>query len=67
MDMKEYRVISFFTDLQDNNYPYRVGDTYPRKGGRTNKKRIEELLGEENRQKKRLIEAVEKIKSFEEQ
>ncbi len=57
--MKKYRVVSFFTDLQDNNYPYQVGDTYPRDGGSTSRKRIAELSGTENKQNKQLIEVVE--------
>lgn len=27
-----YRVIKYFTDLQDNGYAYKVGDLFPHKG-----------------------------------
>jgi len=54
-----YKVIKFFTDLQDDNYPYNVGDTYPRKGKKATKKRINELAGSNNKQKTPLIEEVE--------
>lgn len=38
-----YKALSYFIDLQDNNYPYQKGDTYPRKGYVPADKRIEEL------------------------
>ena len=53
-----YRVIKFFTDLKDDNHPYKVGDTYPRTGLKVSKKRIKELSSNENRQKVPLIEEV---------
>ena len=28
----QYRVIRFFTDLQDNGFAYNVGDKFPRDG-----------------------------------
>lgn len=55
----KYRVVNFFTDLQDNDHPYEVGDEYPRDGLKVSKKRIAELSGTENKQHKQLIEAVE--------
>ena len=53
-----YRVIKFFTDLQDKGYAYNVGDTYPRDGLTVSKKRIAELLSNKNKQKTPLIEEV---------
>lgn len=53
-----YKVIEFFTDLHDENYPYKVGDTFPRAGIKVSKERLKELSGFENRQKKPLIEEV---------
>lgn len=44
-----YKVIKTFTDLQDNNYKYGVGDEYPRSGLKVSKKRIEELSTTNNR------------------
>lgn len=54
-----YKVIRFFTDLQDNDFPYSVGDTYPRQGGTTTEKRISELSGSNNKQGQPLIMLVE--------
>ena len=53
-----YKVIKFFTDLQDNNYPYGVGDTYPRQGLTVTEERIAELAGSNNKQGQPLIELV---------
>lgn len=53
-----YKVIKFFTDLKDRNYPYHVGDRYPREGVTVSKKRIEELAGYNNRQHRPLIQEV---------
>lgn len=60
-----YKVIKFFTDLQDNNYPYEVGSTYPRKGSSVTKERIAELSGSNNRQKTALIKEVSEPKKEE--
>ncbi|MED3716038.1 hypothetical protein P4518_01375 [Geobacillus thermodenitrificans] len=46
--MPKYVVIKDFKDLQDRQHIYRVGDTYPRKGHKPSKKRIEELLSDKN-------------------
>ena len=54
-----YRVIRYFTDLQDNDYAYNVGDVYPRQGIVVSGERIAELASSENRQKTPLIEAVD--------
>lgn len=55
-----YKVIKFFTDLQDNDFPYSVGDTYPRKGGTATEERIAELAGSDNKQGQPLIMLEEK-------
>ena len=54
-----YRVIVEFADLKDENHVYRVGDTYPRKGYRSSKERRKELMSNENKIGKPLIEEVE--------
>lgn len=53
-----YRVIKFFKDLQDDNHPYYVGDTFPRDGLTVTEERIAELAGSENKQGQPLIEKV---------
>lgn len=45
-----YRVVHFFTDLQDDRHPYNVGDIFPREGKTVSEERIAELSGAENRQ-----------------
>ncbi len=45
-----YKVIEYFTDLQDANYEYNVGDTFPRKGLNVSDERLAELSTKENRQ-----------------
>ena len=53
-----YKVIKHFTDLQDNNFAYQVGDEYPRKGMSVLPSRIKELAGNKNRQGCPLIEEI---------
>jgi hypothetical protein len=53
-----YKVIKHFTDLQDNNRPYDVGETYPRKGLNVAPERFAELAGNTNKQGVPLIEEV---------
>lgn len=53
-----YEVIHFFTDLQDNDHPYRVGDTFPRSGMTASQKRLAELSGAKNKQGIPLIREV---------
>ena len=53
-----YRVIKHFVDLQDNNYKYDVGDTYPRNGLNVLQSRINELASNKNLQKTPLIEEI---------
>lgn len=57
--MMMYRVIKYFTDLQDNEHAYNVGDVYPRKGVVVTGERIAELASAENKQHTPLIEAVD--------
>lgn len=53
-----YKVIKSFTDLQDNNFAYQVGDEYPRKGMSVLQSRINELASNKNLQKTPLIEEI---------
>ena len=53
-----FRVIKHFTDMQDNNFAYDVGDEYPRKGVSVLPSRIKELAGNKNRQGVPLIEEI---------
>lgn len=53
-----YRVIKSFTDLQDNNYAYYVGDTFPHNGVEVGAERIAELASDKNRRGVPLIEEV---------
>lgn len=57
-----YKVIKYFTDMQDNNFAYDVGDEYPRKGMSVLPSRIKELASKNNRQGCPLIEEVEDTK-----
>lgn len=56
-----YKVVKFFTDLQDNNHPYEVGDEYPRNGATVLPSRLKELASEDNRQGQPLIEEIPEI------
>lgn len=60
-----YKVIKYFTDLQDKNHPYNVGDTFPREGMEVTEERLVELAGSENKQCVPLIEKVEDEKASE--
>lgn len=53
-----YRVIKFFTDLQDHDHAYRVGDEFPRRGLTVSEERFAELAGTDN---KRGIPLIEKV------
>lgn len=50
-----YKVIHAFTDLQDFNHIYRVGDIFPRSGMKVSDERLSELSSNKNKQKKALI------------
>lgn len=54
-----YKVIHYFTDLQDFNHPYNVGDTFPRIGMNVTQARLDELAGSKNKQGKPLIKKIE--------
>ena len=54
-----YKVINFFTDLQDFNHPYKVGDVFPRQGMNVSEERLKELAGSRNKQGKPLIKKIE--------
>ena len=53
-----YRVIKAFTDLQDNNHAYSVGDTFPHNGVDVDAERIAELASDKNRRGVPLIEEI---------
>ena len=53
-----YKVIKYFTDMQDNDFAYQVGDEYPRKGMSVLPSRIKELASDKNRQGCPLIEEI---------
>ena len=53
-----YKVIKSFTDLQDNNYAYYVGDTFPRNGVEAGAERVAELSSDKNLQGVPLIEEI---------
>lgn len=55
-----YKVIKFFTDLHDKDYPYNVGDIFPREGISVTDGRIAELAGSDNKQGEPLIKLVKK-------
>lgn len=57
-----YRVIKYFTDLNDNNHPYNVGDEFPRSGAVVTDARLAELAGSNNKQGKPLIQLVDEPK-----
>lgn len=56
-----YRVIHFFTDLQDNGHEYSVGDNFPRTGLTVSENRLKELATVNNKQGKPLIEIVRNL------
>ncbi len=56
-----YEVIHFFTDLQDDNYPYNAGDIFPHNGLKVSEERLKELSSNNNRQKKPLIRLAEEV------
>lgn len=54
-----YKVIQYFTDLQDFGHPYHEGDIFPRDGLKVSEKRLMELSTANNRRKTPLIKAVD--------
>lgn len=53
-----YKAIEHFTDLQDENYSYNVGDTFPRSGYNASEERIAELSGSDNLRGRAVIEII---------
>lgn len=53
-----YRVLTDFSDLQDNEHVYRAGDEFPRSDFSVSEERINELMGFNNRRKCPLIELI---------
>jgi hypothetical protein len=53
-----YKVVKYFTDLQDNNHAYNAGDIFPREGVTVTEGRIAELAGSDNKQGQPLIAEV---------
>lgn len=53
-----YKVTRYFTDLQDNGYVYRVGDSFPRPNLQVSDERLKELSTSENKQGVPLIEEI---------
>lgn len=59
-----YKVIKFFTDLQDNKHPYHEGDTFPREGVTVTEERLKELASKKNKRGVALIKEVkEEVKA----
>ena len=62
----QYEVLEYFTDLQDNDYEYNVGDVYPHEGYTPTDKRINDLVSDNNVRKHPIIKAIpEKTESAE--
>ena len=58
-----YKAIEYFTDLKDNGYKYRLGDTYPRDGYTPSEERINELASDKNKRGRAVIELVAESKA----
>lgn len=58
-----YKVIRYFTDIQDNDRPYNVGDVFPHAecGYPVTEKRLAELASRNNLQKTPLIRYEESV------
>ena len=54
----KYEVLEYFTDLQDNDYEYKVGDVYPHEGYTPTDNRINELASAKNFRKHPIIKAI---------
>ena len=57
--MMAYKAIKNFRDLQDNNYRYVTGDTFPRDGIEVSAERLESLSTANNRRNEPMIVKVE--------
>ena len=58
-----YKVLVYFTDLQDDRYAYNPGDVFPREGLKVSAERIAELAGSNNKRGCPVIEANEPKKA----
>ncbi len=56
-----YKVVKMFTDLQDNNHLYQVGDAFPHEGMDVSEERLAELSSTMNKRGVVLIEKVPEI------
>lgn len=56
-----YEVIRYFTDLQDFNHAYKVGDKFPRLGMKVSEKRLKELASNKNKRGVPLIKLVKEV------
>lgn len=54
-----YKVLSYFTDLQDKHHPYNEGDIFPRDGLKVSEARLKELSSTNNKRGIKLIELME--------
>jgi hypothetical protein len=58
-----YKVIHSFTDKQDDNRRYEVGEEFPKGNSKPTKKRLEELSSPHPTYKRAFIEEVEEKKT----
>lgn len=56
--MASYKAIEPFKDLLDHEYKYRAGDVFPRSGYTPSAERIAELLSDNNKRGRAVIEEV---------
>ena len=57
-----YKVLASFSDSQDGNHLYSVGDTFPRDGAKVSPERIAQLASVNNAHKMPFIEKVSEEK-----
>lgn len=53
-----FKVIKYFTDLQDNRHAYHEGDKFPREGLEVSAERFAELASDKNKRGVPLIEEI---------
>ena len=56
----KYRVLEYFTDMQDKNREYKAGNVYPRRGYTPANDRILELATDNNIRRHPVIEEMKK-------
>lgn len=59
-----YKVVRYFRDLQDDNYLYHEGDTFPREGLSVSEERVKELSSADNKQRTILIKEITEEKTY---